>query len=86
VAPAHYPRFACGRVLLSGDHTFELSQDSIVFAQPFGTTPSVLPSWLDHNFYGTHGADTLTGDSTDNWIRGKRVATGTSSRAAVKSR
>jgi Ca2+-binding RTX toxin-like protein len=56
--------------VLSGDHKFELSQDSIVFAQPFGTTPSVLPSWLDHNLYGTHGADTLTGDSTDNWIRG----------------
>ncbi|WP_226502098.1 glycosyl hydrolase family 28-related protein [Pseudomonas sp. MWU16-30317] len=57
-------------ILLAGDHQFELSQDSILFAQPLGNTPSVLPSWLDHNVYGTGGADTLIGDSTDNWIRG----------------
>jgi Ca2+-binding RTX toxin-like protein len=57
-------------ISLSGDHKFELSQDSIVFAQPSGTRPSVLPTWLDNNLYGTAGADTIIGNSADNWIRG----------------
>jgi Ca2+-binding RTX toxin-like protein len=57
-------------ILLAGDHGFELSQDSILFAQPLGALPTVLPTWLDHNLYGTQNADSLSGDSTDNWIRG----------------
>jgi Ca2+-binding RTX toxin-like protein len=29
-----------------------------------------LPTWLDNNLYGTAGADTIIGNSADNWIRG----------------
>lgn len=57
-------------VLLQGVEKAALADTSIVFAHDYGSRPSTVPDWLDHNVFGTSGADTLTGTSADNVLRG----------------